>query len=719
MNKKKHNRKSDPAIETEWGMVPGSGRGKKILVVLFLAAFALATFLRFYDLERKPLHHDEGVNSFFLLNLKRGFQDGTPVAQPVDITPNWLRWALPITESLDRLTDWSWNHGFHGWKYDPSNYHGPFLFLLHIIPLALAENDFTIRVMVAVFGSLLILLLWPLRRKMGRVAVVGAAFILAVSPSNLFFARTSIHETYLVFFSLGTMAALVRWRETGRKGYMIWALACLAFIVTVKETYIITFAAWVLALGAVRTWFNLSRRPNEISPRKVQGEIISWINQNRGTCYLGLGLFLFITVIFYSSVFTNWKGATVDQINTLLKWVGTGTGGEGHQKSFFYHFNLLFNFELPILLMGAAGIFYALKRRNPLMSFAGFWAVGGFFIYSLVPYKTPWLALNFILPLALLSGYCLECVYRQVGDAPRLKAFVVGLAALILAAWGVNKSWRVNFIEYDDDRQQIVYAQTVRDAMALLKRLEDYARNQAQGYSTTINIITNEYWPLNWYLRKYRTAFWGRVIPNPDAPIIIGRTTTQRELEANLRDTYDIEYYRLRGGVDLVLYTRSALGKLPEKEIQIGEPRAKPEGLKTGLRANYYEGIQPIGRPKITRAEEEIAFHFDHQESKPLNSPYSIVWDGWIDIPESGSYIFATSSDDGSWIYIDEQLVVDNSGVHAISQIANSVELEAGFYPVRIRYFDAGGGAVMRLLWTRPGKREELIPARFLYHRPD
>ncbi len=719
MGKKKKKRREKIPAETPAPPSAGGGLpGKKILVACFLAAVALGTFLRFYDLERKPLHHDEGVNAFFLLNLKRGFQEGTPVSQPQDITPDWLAWATPIADSLDEITDWSWNHGFHGWKYDPSNYHGPFLFLLHIIPLAIEESDFTIRVMIAIFGSLLPLLLWPLRKKMGRLAVVAAAFILAISTINLYFARTNIHETYLVFFTLGTVAAAVRWRETGRKGYLLWTLACLGFIITIKETYIITFAAWVLALAALWAWFEVTRRPKEVPPRRIKDEVVSWIKANRGACWLGLGLFVFIVVIFYSSVFTNWRGATVDQINTLLKWIRTGTEGEGHEKEFLYYYGLLRTFELPVLLMGAAGILSAFQRRNPLMVFTAFWTLFIFLIYSSVPYKTPWLALNFILPLILLSGYFLESLYLRIAHSVGLRISLIGLTALALASWGYNTSWLVNFVEYDHDRHQIVYAQTVRDTMDLLERLEDYAHNQAQGYDTLINIIADEYWPLNWYLRDYRTAFWGRVIPEPDAPIIIGRTTTEHRLDANLRDTYAKEYYRLRGGVDLVLYTRTARGRVAEVETEIGDPRERPENLRPGLMANYYEGARWSGRPRITRAEETVEFEFHGPDPKPLDPPFSITWEGWIEIPESGIYVFATASDDGSWIYIDEHLVVDNGGVHAVRHVAETVELEAGFYPIRVPYFCAGGGAIMRLLWTRPGGSEEVIPARFLHHQP-
>ena len=88
----------------------------------------LAGFLRFFWLSLKPLHHDEGVNGFFLKNL---FNDGV-------------------------------------YKYDPANYHGP---TLYYIALPFVElfglETIPVRVSVAIFGVLTVVL--ALDRKSTRL----------------------------------------------------------------------------------------------------------------------------------------------------------------------------------------------------------------------------------------------------------------------------------------------------------------------------------------------------------------------------------------------------------------------------------------------------------------------------------------------------------------------------------------------------------------------
>jgi len=659
-------------------------RAKNVLTILFLISFCLGLFLRFYILELKPLHHDEGVNSWFLLNLKKDFPTG--------------------------------------WKYDPENYHGPFLFLTDIIPLSIHESIFSLRCMVALFGSLTIAMLWALRRKIGRVGVVTAGFLLAVSPTNLFFARTNIHETFLVFFTLGTVVSAVRFGESKKPLYLILMAACWAWVITNKETYIMTGGAFFWAAVGTYLWFSITRKNDELSPKRFIGDLGNWMKNHYQAIWLAVFAFIFIIAIYYSSLFTNLKGTTSDLIDSLLIWRKTGTKGAGHEKPFWYWWWLLRDFELPILILGILGGWYAFIKRNAFMVFSLLWAVILFLVYSFIPYKTPWLALNFILPLALLAGFFVENVYRSVRGSPLLITLTTGIGCVVILAWGSGISWRVNFVEYDDDSHQIVYSQTRRDLNDLMVRLEDFAHSKAQGYDTEIKIVSDEYWPLQWYLRKYNhVGYWGKVIDDPDAPIVLGRTKTQNELEKALKDTYYSELYSVRPGLDLYLYTRLHRGKKPEEEIKGTAPvQIDKANLIPGLRASYYKKINPVGKPNFIKTEDQFDFHYDNEDEKKtglnITSPFSIVWEGLIEIKAPGQYLFATESDDGSWLFIDDQMVVNNGGTHGIKYESNTIQLDPGFHRIKIKYFDSAWGAVMKVRWAPPGTGEEPIPANLLWH---
>jgi hypothetical protein len=472
-------------------------------------------------------------------------------------------------------------------------------------------------------------------------------------------------------------------------------------------------------------WVGRAWRGKEIPPRPFLREVFSWIGSHRGALMIALGAFVLIIVVYFSSLFTNIEGPTIDMVRTLLKWTKTGTEGEGHNKPFIYFGKLLVLFELPILLLGVLGMVYAFRKRSVFAVFAVFWSIILFLIYSSVPYKTPWLALSFIAPLALLAGFFCEQLYRSIAANRAMTAGAGVLAAALLIAWAKGVSLPVNFEHYDEDSYMLVYSQTRRDLNDMMARLKEYADKSGQGFDTEIKITSDEYWPMQWYLREYgHVGFWGPSIleptsqVDPDSPIIIGRSTTQTKLEAKLKDTYYSEMYSLRPGVDLVLYTRLHRGKTAAEELTGTAPVEIPTGeKKPGLLAKYYRKINPVGEPDQTKVESVIDFRYDKEEEKPMKSPFSILWEGLIEIPSAGTYTFGTVSDDGSWFFIDDKLVVDNGGTHAMDYKSNSILLEKGFHKIQIKYFDSAWGAVMKVTWIPPEGREGPIPPELLWHQ--
>ena len=74
----------------------------------------------------------------------------------------------------------------------------------------------------------------------------------------------------------------------------------------------------------------------------------------------------------------------------------------------------------------------------------------------------------------------------------------------------------------------------------------------------------------------------------------------------------------------------------------------------------------------------------------------------WIDQP--GIYRFALTSDDGSKLYVDDDVVIDNDGVHPNEKRDGSVILAAGLHRIRVSYFQGPRDAVALVLEVaRPG----------------
>jgi predicted membrane-bound mannosyltransferase len=227
--------------------------------------------------------------------------------------------------------------------------------------------------------------------------------------------------------------------------------------------------------------------------------------------------------------------------------------------------------------------------------------------YSLIAYKTPWLALNFIIPLALCSGVACEWIYEELGKwemSKGVRAAVVagvllvaigplpGLARIFDQVVSLNpwpglipalkqsefhgktfipgyQTIDLNFINYDNDNRYYVYvyAHTRRETQKLVDEINKIAQRTHQGAQTGITIVSPDYWPLPWYLRDYtRVGYHGRMTPSVE-PIIIAKQDQVAEVQATFGDRYQqiqsgvnpAGSFPLRPGVDLLLYTRREL----------------------------------------------------------------------------------------------------------------------------------------------------------------
>ena len=138
-----------------------------------------------------------------------------------------------------------------------------------------------------------------------------------------------------------------------------------------------------------------------------------------------------------------------------------------------------------------------------------------------------------------------------------------------------------------------------------------------------------------------------------------------------------------------------------------------------GLKATYYVGQNYTGKTFRNTVEHSIDFS-DKTHKHFSRAVFSVEWSGSIYLPRPGRYGFTTESDDGSSLELDGQLVVDNSGVHSLRKRGGVRILERGLHKIRIRYFQAGMGGVMRVFWSPAGRRGglEYIPPTLLFPQP-
>ncbi len=96
---------------------------------------------------------------------------------------------------------------------------------------------------------------------------------------------------------------------------------------------------------------------------------------------------------------------------------------------------------------------------------------------------------------------------------------------------------------------------------------------------------------------------------------------------------------------------------------------------------------------------------------------YGAILEGFIQIPRDGIYTFFLTSDDGSSLLIDQELVVDNDGYHSMSERGGQAALRRGWHPLEIRFFQGGGDADVRLEIEGPHTTRREVPAYWLARR--
>ena len=504
----------------------------------FIASLIIVVFgaiLRCYDLALKPFHHDEGVNGHFMIRLVR--------------------------EGI--------------YKYDPENYHGPTIYYFSLVAAKLfGLNTVAMRLVPALFGIATIWLLLCLRRYIGSIGALVAAALIAVSPGAIYLSRYFIHETLFIFFTLGIIVAALYYYETAKLVYSVLGSISAALLFATKETAFISIGVILLAWACVVVYLKLvnnglpwetkeqakaRKRELDQATKKVFFEKLGDQNNLITHLLIAVSVFLLVYVLFYSSFFTNNKGVW-DSLQAFQIWAKTSSKDHTQSGPFAY-FSWLKDEELPLMVLCATGFLIALWRaRNRFAIFAGAWAIGITAAYSIIKYKTPWLALNFLVPMAIVGGYCVD----QLGLLSKQieKRVFSGLVLLIALGVGIYQAISINFYHYDDDKYPYIYAHTPRQFLDMVREFEKYAK-RAQGTKEelSVSVVSPDYWPLPWYTRDYKgVGYHGGMTTISNQHIVIAKDEQRYQLDELIGSRYTlIGEYPLRPGVNLLLYVRSDL----------------------------------------------------------------------------------------------------------------------------------------------------------------
>jgi glucose/arabinose dehydrogenase len=140
-------------------------------------------------------------------------------------------------------------------------------------------------------------------------------------------------------------------------------------------------------------------------------------------------------------------------------------------------------------------------------------------------------------------------------------------------------------------------------------------------------------------------------------------------------------------------------------------------GNGTGLPGTYFNNLDFTGTT-VSRIDPVVDFRWG--TASPAAGieaeTFSVRWSGAVEAPLTGSYTFYTQSDDGVRLTVNGRAIVNNWTDHKLTENQGTISLLGGVrYPIVLEYYDKGGSATARLLWSTTAMPKAVVPASRLY----
>ncbi|MDQ3017144.1 MAG: PA14 domain-containing protein, partial [Bacteroidota bacterium] len=100
-----------------------------------------------------------------------------------------------------------------------------------------------------------------------------------------------------------------------------------------------------------------------------------------------------------------------------------------------------------------------------------------------------------------------------------------------------------------------------------------------------------------------------------------------------------------------------------------------------------------------------------------LTEDFVMIAKGYIYTDHDTTAGIRVLSDDGSKVHIDDQVVLDNDGMHGTEMKEATVRLSKGYHPVKLEYLQGKGGRYFSFEWKPDGQADwSGIPATSFFH---
>jgi uncharacterized protein (TIGR03663 family) len=461
------------------------------------AVTTISAILHFWDLGRRPLHHDESIDA-------------------------WFSWQAR-------------NGGVM--RYDPV-YHGPLRFYLEGIVLRIfGTGAYQARIVAATAGVATSALIAGSTRTLGRVGAPVAGLAFTISPTILTVTRTGREDSLVGLVSVGLLLVVARILIAPRSVHLVVAGGLLAVSFGLKETtFIFGFAAFVFVVGfGVVAW----RWPNggcRAAVRRLAAfDRVPWMWASI--------VFVVTFIVIFTSGFRYPEGFESGLLDGLRYWWSQQDVARGSQRAFFYTV-IYAAYEWLLLALAIAGAIVTVRRRSLIGAWFLTMAVVQFALYTWASERFAWLALHPLLPTVLLGGLGAEAISKRIAEwsPPRLAA--AGVGAAVAVALTIVVGARPAITDGADPRELLVTVQTSQDVPAVADQLRDGSRDGTID-SIVIDSTGGGSWPWVSYLHGLDNVGYLAVdqesLPDADAIVVLAGAEAPA-----IPEGYTAQRFRLR-----------------------------------------------------------------------------------------------------------------------------------------------------------------------------
>ena len=168
-----------------------------------------------------------------------------------------------------------------------------------------------------------------------------------------------------------------------------------------------------------------------------------------------------------------------------------------------------------------------------------------------------------------------------------------------------------------------------------------------------------------------------------------------------------------------VVMAKAFKGANQESKVSKAYYRMINSTSNNGIRYHYYESKKDMNflpnflEMKAVKSGRTYQFRID--SINQVKHQFGIQFSSSIKINSKGEYHFYLLSDDGSRLYINNTLVVDNDGGHGAIERKGSISLQPGFHKITLDYHNQQGGAWLDAFYKGPGIPKQIIPPQILF----